>query len=88
MIRGVVLNQHCAAATITTGKLFQECTVGGGIEDGVLGIVKAGMPQVDGAEDLDVLSLPSDGNLRRTTDAAPCRMESRILSEAGFVREN
>src|SRR5439155_8789457 len=41
MIRGVVLNQHCAAATITTGKLFQKCTVSGGIEDGVLGIVKA-----------------------------------------------
>ncbi len=87
VIRGVVLDEHCATA-ITTGKLFQESTIGGGIENGVLRIVEAGTPEFDGAEDLDVLSFSSDGNLRRTTNAAPCRMQSRILSEAGLVRKN
>lgn len=73
VIRGVVLDEHCALA-ITAGELFQESTVSRSIENGVLRIVEASTPQFDGTEDLDVLSFSGDGNLRWTTDATPRRM--------------
>ena len=50
--------------------------------------MKPYLPQLDGAEDLDALSLPGNGNLGRMTDAAPGGVQGGILAEAGFIREN
>src|SRR5438034_8194671 len=57
MIRSVVLDQDCAAATIAAAKLFKESSIRGCVEHRVLCIVETGTPQLNRAEDLHVLSL-------------------------------
>ena len=88
MVGGVVLNQDGPAASIGEGQLLQEVEVGGSIEDRGLCIVETGLPEFDGAEDLDVLALSRDGKFRGMADATPSGVECGILSEAGFVGEN
>src|SRR5881296_3195395 len=87
MVRGVVLNQHCATAAIAAAELFQKSSISGRVEYGVLCIVETSTPLIDRAKDLHVFSFSRNWNFRRATHPAPCRMESGILSEAGFVSE-
>lgn len=88
MIGGVVLNEDGSATTIVRGEVMQEGEVGGGIEDRGWLIVEAGLPEFDGAQDLDALPFPGDGNFRGMADATPGGVERGVLSEAGFVGEN
>src|SRR5438034_3922938 len=74
VIRSVVLNQHCPAASIVTAESLQESSVRGGVEYGVLGIVKAHTPELNRAKDLHVLTLSSNWNFWRTAYPAPCRV--------------
>jgi hypothetical protein len=85
VIRGVVLNEDRSRAAIVPGELMEEGQVGGSIEDDLLAIVEVSLPEFDGAEDLDALSLPSDGDLRRLADPAPGGVQRRVLAETGFV---
>src|SRR5437773_12348437 len=87
MIRSVVLDQDCAAATIAAAKLFKESSIRGCVEHRVLCIVETGTPQLNRPEDLHALSFSSDSNLGRTTHAPPRPMWSGILAVAGFIGE-
>jgi hypothetical protein len=88
MVRGVVLDENGPAAAIVGGEVMQEIEVGGSIEDGGLPIMEAGVPELDGAQDLHALALPSDGNLWGMADAAPSGVERGVLPKAGFVGED
>ena len=71
MVGGVVLDKNGPLATIMRGEALQEIQVGTSIEDRGLGIVEAGAPEFDGAQDLDAFPLAGDGDLGRMTDPAP-----------------
>jgi len=73
---------------IAPRQALQKGQVGFGIEYAVPQIMKPHLPQLDGAEDLDALSLPGNGDLGRMADAAPGGVQGGILAEAGFIREN
>ena len=85
VVGGIVLNQHCAVPTITAAELFQESSVRGRVEYGVLCVVKAGIPQIDSSKDFHIFAFASNWDFRRATNSTPCRMESGILTETGFV---
>src|SRR5438093_13025285 len=87
VVGGIVLNQHGAAPTIAATELLQESSVSGCVEHGVLRIVKTSALQVNRAKDLHVLTFPGNRDFGRATNPTPCRMECRILPEAGFVGE-
>ena len=88
VVGGIVLNQNGSTPPVAPRQLFQEGEVGGGVEDGVLPVMEAGVPQLDGAQDLDALALSRDWDFGRLTDAAPGGMQRGVLTEAGFVGEN
>ena len=85
MVGGVVLNENSPLAAIMRGEAPQKFQVGGSIEDRGLGIVEAGAPEFDGAQDLDAFPLAGDGDLGRMTDPAPGGVQGGVLAEAGFV---
>ena len=87
VIGSVVLNQNGPLSPVSACQLLQEAEVGGGIEDGALAILKTRAPHLDGAENLHMLALASDGNFRWPAYAAPGGVERRILPETGFVGE-
>jgi hypothetical protein len=74
MVGGVVLNQHCAAPTITAAELFQERSVSGRVEHSVLCIVETSTPQIDRAKDLHVFAFSSNRDFGRAANPTPCRM--------------
>lgn len=74
VVRGVVLNQHCATPTVTAAELFQESSISGRVEDAVLSVVEASAPQVDCAKDLHVFAFSRNRDLGRATDSTPGRM--------------
>ena len=88
MVGGVVLNQNGPTPTIAPRQLFQKGEVGGGVEDGVLPVMEAGVAQFDGAQDLHTLALSRHRDFRRVADAAPGGMQRGVLPEAGFVGED
>ena len=88
MVGGVVLNEDGPLATIMRGEALQKIQVGSSVEDRSLGIVEAGAPKLDGAQDLDALPFAGDGDLGRMTDPAPGSVQGGVLPEAGFVGEN
>ena len=88
MIRSVVLNQDSPLSAVAACQLFQEAEIGDGIEDGVLAIVEARMPQLNGAEDFHILAFAGDRDFRWTPYAAPGGVERRVLPETGFVRKD
>ena len=47
MVGGVVLNQDGALTTVAAGQLFEESEIGGRIEDGVLTVVEARVPEFE-----------------------------------------
>ncbi len=59
-----------------------------GIEDGLLPVMEASLPQFNRSKNLHGLALPGHGNFRRTTDPAPGGVQGRILAKAGFVGED
>ncbi len=67
---------------------MKEGQVGGSVEDGILLVMKAGMPEFDRTQDFDTLTFSSDGDLRRVADAAPGGVQRRVLAETGFVGED
>ena len=71
VIRGVVLNQNRSTAAVVEGQLMEECQVRGSIENGILLVMEAGLPEFDGAEDFDALTLAGDRDLRRPADPTP-----------------
>lgn len=88
VIASVVLNQDCALAAVSSGELFEEFQIRGGIERVVLAIVEARAPEFDCAENLHALAFSGDRHFRRAAHAAPCSMKRRILPETGFVGED
>jgi len=88
VIRGVVLNQNGSLVTVVPRQLLEESQVRGSVEGGILPVMEAGLPEFDGAQDLDALALPGDRNFRRLPDAAPGGVQGGVLPEAGFVGEN
>jgi hypothetical protein len=85
VIGGVVLNENGTAAAIVAGELIKEAQVGGSIEDGILLVIEAGMPESDGAQDLHTLALPEDGDFGRAADPAPGDEESGGTPTASVV---
>ena len=73
---GVVLNRDRALAAVSPGQSFGETEISGGIEDGILAVVEARVPEFDGAENLHALALSGNGNFRWATDAAPSGVQS------------
>ena len=88
VVGGIVLNQNGSTPPVAPRQLFQEGEVGGGVEDGVLPVMEAGVPQLDGAQDLDALAFSCNRNFGRVTDAAPGRVQRGVLAETGFVFED
>ena len=74
--------------SIAASQLFQESKVRGSIEDGVLPVMEARLPQFNGPKNLHVLALSSHGNFWGTTNPAPGGVQSRVLAKAGFVGED
>ena len=87
MIRGMVLNQNGSLATVVPRQLLEEGQVGGSIAGSILLVMEAGLPEFDGAQNLDALAFPGDRNLRRLPDAAPGGVQGGVLPEAGFIGE-
>lgn len=75
VVGGIVLDEDRALAPIPSCQLLQKCQIGCGIEDRVLLIVEAGIPQFDGAEDLDALAFSGHRDLRGMSQATPCHMQ-------------
>src|SRR5882672_6684589 len=88
MVGGVVLNEYRATPSVRPRQLFEKCEIGGSIEDRVLSIVEPGAPEFNRAQDLHTLAFSGYRDFWRKANAAPSRMQCRILSEAGFVSEN
>ena len=88
VIRGIVLNQNGSSVTVMPRQLLEEGQVRRSVEGGILSVMEAGLPEFDGAQDLDALALPGDRNFRRLPDATPGGVQGGVLAEAGFVGEN
>src|SRR5438094_9712577 len=88
MVRGVVLNHDGPLPAISPGQLLEKAEIGVCVEGGVLPVIEPRAPEFDGPEDLHAFALPGDGNFWRATHATPGRVQGRVLSETGFVRED
>ena len=88
VIRRIVLNQNRALASIAPGQSLQKSKVGHGVKDRVLAIVKAGLPQFYGPENLDALALAGNRDLGRMSHSAPSSMQRGVLPEAGLIGED
>ena len=88
VIGGVVVNQNGSPVTVVPRQLLEEGQVRGSVEGDLLPVMEAGLPEFDGAQNLDALAFAGDGNLRRLPDAAPGGVQGGILAEAGFVGED
>lgn len=82
------MNENRSPAAIGSGEAVEESEVGGGVEDGILLVMEAGMPKFDRAQDFDALPFPADGDLGRVADAAPGGVQRRVLTETGFIGED
>ena len=78
VVGGVVLNQDRPLPAVSPRQLLEEAEIGDAVEDRVLAVVEACSPQFDGTEDLYMLALPGDGNLRWIPYAAPGGVERRV----------
>ena len=88
MVGRVVLHEQGSLPSIAARQLFQESEVRGSIEDGLLPVMKASLPQFNRSKNLHGLALPGHGNFGGTTDPAPGGVQGRILAKAGFVGED
>src|SRR6266566_8304227 len=88
VVRRVVLNEHGSLPSIVASQLFQKSEVSRRVEDGLLPVVEAGLPQFNSPQNLYALALPGHGNFRRTTNPTPGGVQGRILAKAGFVGED
>jgi hypothetical protein len=59
-----------------------------GIEDGLLSVMEARLPQFNGPQNLHALALPGHGNFWGTTNPAPGGMQGGILAKAGLVGDD
>ena len=84
----IVLNEDGSLPSITASQLFQEIEVRASIEDGLLPVMEARLPQFNGSQNLHALALSGHGNFWGTTNPAPGGMQGRILAKAGFVGED
>jgi len=84
----IVLNEYGSLPAITASQLFQKIEVRASIEDGLLPVMEARLPQFNGPQNLHALALPGHGNFWGTTNPAPGGMQGRILAKAGFVGED
>ena len=87
VIRGIILNQNGSLVTIGPRQLLEESQVRRSVEGGIVSVMEAGLPEFDGAQNLDTFTLPGDRNFRRLPDAAPGGVQGGVLAEAGFVGE-
>lgn len=88
VIRGIVLNQNGSLVAVVPRQLLEESQVRGSVEGAILPVMEAGLPEFDGAQNLDALTLSGDRNFRRLPDAAPGGVQRGVLPEAGFVGED
>jgi hypothetical protein len=82
------LNQNRSPAAIVRGEAVEEGEVGGGVEDGILLVVEAGLPKFDGTQDFDTLAFAADGDFRGMAEAAPGGVQGGVLPETGFIGKN
>lgn len=82
------MDENRSPAAIVRGEVVEEGQVGGSVEDGILSVMEAGLPEFDRTQDFDTLPLSGDGDLRRMTDAAPGGVQRRVLTETGFIGED
>lgn len=82
------MNENRSPAAIVRRKVVEEGQVGGSVEDGILLVMEAGMPEFDRTQDFDTLTFSGDGDLRRMADAAPGGVQRRVLTETGFIGED
>lgn len=82
------MNQDRSPAAIVRGEVVEESEVGGSVEDGILLVMEAGVPEFDRAQDFDTLAFSADGDLGRMADAAPGGMQGGVLTETGFIGED
>jgi hypothetical protein len=82
------LNENRSPAAIVRGEVVEEGQVGRSVEDGILLVMEAGMPELDRAQDFDTLPFAGDGDLGRMADAAPGGVQRRVLTKAGFIGED
>ena len=75
MVCGTILNYYGALSSITASQLFQESEVRASIEDGLLPVMEARLPQFNGPQNLHALALSGHGNFWGTTNPAPGAME-------------
>jgi hypothetical protein len=68
--------------------LIQKFQISGSIEYGGTMIGESGCVDLDRAENLDALPLPSDRNLRLVPNGHPSLIQRRILAKTGLVFEN
>jgi hypothetical protein len=71
VIGGVVLNENGTAAAIVGGELIKESQVGRSIEDGILLVTEASMPEFDGPRIFTLLRSPRMG----TSGGRPVRLQ-------------
>src|SRR5271169_1734962 len=84
----VILNEHGSLPSIAASQLFEEREVRGSVENSVLPVMEASLPQFNGSKNLHALALPGHGNFWGTTDPAPGGVQGGILAKAGFVGED
>src|SRR6266404_198874 len=84
VVRRVILNEHCSLPSIAASQLFQENEVRGSVEDGVLPVMEASLPQFNGPKNLHALALSGHGNCRGATNPAPGGVQGRILAKTSF----
>ena len=84
----VVLNEHDSLPSIAVRQLFQDSEVRGSVEEGLLPVMEASLPQFNRSKNLHGLALPGHGNFWGTAHPAPGGVLGRILAKAGFVGED
>ena len=94
MVGRVVLNEHRSLPAIAASQLFQESEVRGSVEDGLLPVMEASLPEFNGPQIFTLLRCPVTG----TSGGQPirlqvaCRVESwrklasSVKSNAQFCR--
>ena len=88
VVGGIVPDQNGSPAAIVASQLFQESKIGRGVEDGILPVMESGAGKFKGTQNLYALTFSGDRDFGWVSDPAPGGMQSRVLAETGFVRED
>ena len=87
MVRSIVLDQIDFARKVTAQCFFEILDVSLGIENLLEVVKEPSRIKLDGAKDLQGVSLSGGGDLRLRAAPRPSPVERGVLAEAGFVFE-